>query len=325
MNTSAPEEATAVPPGRDRRLAAHPAGFSRTLLAIWILARPKQWVKNLLVMAGPLFGYRLFDGPVLGRTLLTFAAFCAASSATYIYNDLRDAPRDRLHPEKSRRPIAAGLVSPALALAVSATLLAVALLVGAAAGASVALYIGLYAILMLFYCEVGRSIALVDVFIVAAGFLLRSLAGAAAAPVAPSPWFLALTLLLALMLGFGKRRAEIMLLGESNDAVRTSLGSYTIAMLDQLLSMLAASTIVLYAIYAVSIGSRLGSSDMILTWPLVLFGITRYMQVSQHTDRPPDELLVTDRVILTVVVIYAVVAAVVLHYHTHLISTVSLG
>jgi 4-hydroxybenzoate polyprenyltransferase len=201
----------------------------------------------------------------------------------------------------------------------------VALLVGLAAGRNVALLIGLYALLMLAYSEWGRSRAPVDVFMIAAGFLLRALAGAAAGPVPASPWFLALTLLLAMMLGFGKRRAEISLLGVGDKPARSSLGVYTVAMLDQLLSVLAASIIVLYAIYAVSITTRIGSSDMILTWPLVLFGIVRYLQVSHTTERPPDELLVRDRVLLSVALIYAAVAAAVLHFHTHLVGPVSLG
>ena len=308
-----------------RRLTDQPPGLARTLRGIYILVRPRQWIKNLLVLAAPLFAARLSEPPVLMRTLLALVAFCAVSSAVYVYNDMRDAAIDRLHPQKSRRPIAAGVISPAMALTLSASLLVVAVGIGFAAGQIVAVLVLTYAVLMLAYCELGRSRAPVDVFMIAAGFLLRALAGAAAGPVPASPWFLALTLLLALMLGFGKRRAEISLLGEGSQAARTSLDVYTVAMLDQLLSVLAASIIVLYAIYAVSITARIGSSDMILTWPLVLFAVIRYLQVSHVNDRPPDELMVTDRVILGSVLTYAAVAAAVLHFHTHLISQVSLG
>ena len=310
---------------RGRRLTDQPPGLARTLRSLLSLLRPQQWTKNLLVLAAPLFAARLFEPQVLERTLLALAAFCAISSAAYVFNDVRDAPRDRIHPQKSRRPIAIGLVSPATALGLTLGLVVLALLLGLAAGRNVAVLIAAYAVLMLAYSEWGRSRAPIDVFIIAAGFLLRGLAGAAAGPVPASPWFLALTLLLAMMLGFGKRRAEISLLGVGDQPARASLGVYTIAMLDQLLSVLAASIIVLYAIYAVSITTRIGSSDMILTWPLVLFGIVRYLQVSHTTTRPPDELLVRDRVMLAVVVIYAAVAAAVLHYHTHLVGPVSLG
>lgn len=327
MSTRAADEFEAASSlqARERRLAAQPPGLARTVGSVLVLMRPRQWVKNLLVLAAPLFAARLFEAAVLARSLLALVAFCAASSAVYVYNDVRDAALDRLHPLKSRRPMAANLITPGFALTVSAALVVVGLLVGLAADPRVSLLVAIYVALMLVYCELGRSRAPIDVFIIAAGFLLRALAGAAAGQVTPSPWFLALTLLLALMLGFGKRRAELSLVAARGQPSRPSLETYSVAMLDQLLSVLAASIIVLYAIYAVSITARIGSSDMILTWPLVLFAVIRYLQVSHVNDRPPDELMVTDRVILGSVLTYAAVAAAVLHFHTHLISQVSLG
>ena len=327
MSTRAADDlkAAASLQARERRLVAQPPGIVRTVGCVLVLMRPRQWVKNLLVLAAPLFAARLFEASVLSRSLLTLVAFCAASSAVYVYNDVRDAAMDRLHSLKSRRPMAAGLITPGFAVALSAALMVIALLVGLAADPRVTLLVASYALLMLIYCELGRSRAPIDVFIIAAGFLLRALAGAAAGRVTPSPWFLALTLLLALMLGFGKRRAELSLLAARGQPARPSLETYSISMLDQLLSVLAASIIVLYAIYAVSITTRIGSSDMILTWALVLFRAIRYLQVSHVTDRPPDELVVTDRPILASVLTYAAVAAAVLHFHTHLISQVSLG
>ncbi|HEV1996665.1 MAG TPA: UbiA family prenyltransferase [Candidatus Dormibacteraeota bacterium] len=294
------------------------------IVAAGRLLRPHQWVKNLLVLAAPLFAARLFEPPVLTRTLIALAAFCLISSAGYAFNDVRDAEGDRLHPVKSRRPVASGAVSPRAATTLAVVLAVGAVLLGLLAGLGVALCIAAYIVLMGTYSTWGRDRALADVFLIASGFLLRAIAGAAAGPVPASPWFLALTLLLALMLGFGKRRAEISLLGTGQAAGRSSLGVYSVPMLDQMLSALAASIIVLYAIYAVSIGSRLGSGDMILTWPLVLFGTIRYLQVSHTTDRPPDELLVTDLPLLTTAVLYAAAAAVILHFHTHLIPSVAL-
>ncbi|GAC1333803.1 MAG: decaprenyl-phosphate phosphoribosyltransferase [Candidatus Dormibacteria bacterium] len=288
------------------------------------LLRPRQWVKNLLVLAAPLFAARLFEVQVLVRTLVALVAFCLVSSAAYAFNDARDAERDRAHPVKSRRPVASGAVSRGAALSIAAVLAAGGMGLAIVSNVEVAACAGIYIILMLGYSTWGRDHALADVFIIATGFLLRAVAGAAAGPVQASPWFLALTLLLALMLGFGKRRAELSLVGAGKDAGRSSLGVYSVAMLDQTLSALAASIIVLYAIYAVSIGTRLGSGDMILTWPLVLFGVIRYLQVSHTTERPPDELLASDRALLTTVLLYAGVAAVILRFHTHLISRVSL-
>jgi 4-hydroxybenzoate polyprenyltransferase len=300
------------------------AARSHAVAALWRLLRPQQWLKNLLVLAAPLFAARLFEGPVLARALLALAAFCIGSSAAYALNDVRDRESDRRHPTKSARPVASGAVSPRVATLVAAALAVLAILLGALAGPGVAACIVAYFALMLTYSFWGRKHALADVFLIASGFLLRAIAGAAAGPVVASPWFLALTLLLALMLGFGKRRAEISLVGTSDTPARPSLGVYTVPMLDQMLSALAASIIVLYAIYAVSIGSRLGSGDMILTWPLVLFGVVRYLQVSHTTSQPPDELLVSDRPLLATVLVYATVAAIVLRFHTHLIARVSL-
>ena len=296
----------------------------RSVVAIGRLLRPHQWVKNLLVLAAPLFAARLFEPAVLTRTIVALAAFCLVSSAGYAFNDVRDRDTDRLHPVKSLRPVASGAVTPAVATAVAIVLAVCAVLLGLSAGPGVAACALAYLGLMTAYSTWGRDRALADVFLIASGFLVRAIAGAAAGPVPASPWFLALTLLLALMLGFGKRRAEISLLGMGNAGGRTSLGLYSVPMLDQMLSALAASIIVLYAIYAVSIGNRLGSGDMILTWPLVLFGIIRYLQVSHTTERPPDELLVTDRPLLATTILYAAAAATILHFHTHLITRVTL-
>ena len=299
------------------------SGTSRVPAALRLL-RPRQWVKNLLVLAAPLFAARLFEPEVLGRTLVTLAAFCLVSSAAYAWNDANDAERDRLHPVKALRPVASGAVSVPAARGIAAALAVVGVGLGFLGGLGAAVCVAAYVGLMLVYSTWGRDRALADVFLIATGFLLRAIAGAAAGPVVASPWFLALTLLLALMLGFGKRRAEISLMGDDEANTRETLEFYSVPMLDQTLSALAASIIVLYAIYAVSIGTRLGSGDMILTWPLVLFGVIRYLQVSHTTERPPDELLVNDRPLLVTVVLFAGIAAAILRFHSHLISRVAL-
>ncbi len=294
------------------------------MIAFLALLRPRHWVKNLLVLAAPLFAAQLTRPEVLVRVVVATVAFCLVSSAGYIYNDWRDAERDRAHPLKHNRPIASGAVDSRVALTLAGALAVAAAVLGFLAAPWVAGLVAIYAVLMLAYSDWGRTQAPLDVFIIAIGFLIRAIAGAAAASVPMSPWFLALTLLLALMLGFGKRRAELTLLGADFADVRHSLRIYTPAMLDQLLSVLAASIIVLYAIYAVGISGRLGSSDMILTWPLVLVGILRYLQISHTAERPPDELLVSDRVILTLVAVFAVTAGAVLHFHTHLLQPIQI-
>jgi len=304
---------------------AKPVGATARVRPVVALMRPSHWIKNSLVFAAPLFAARLTDPPVFFRTALAFAAFCAASSAAYVYNDWRDAERDRAHPIKATRPLASGSVDQRLALGFGAALAVAGLLLGLASGTLVAILVGAYLALMAMYSSWGRQHAPVDTLLIAAGFLIRAVAGAAAGQVSASPWFLALTILLALMLGFGKRRAEIALMGDEALFGRSSLAAYTLPMLDQILSVLAASTIVLYAIYSVSISDRIGSSDMILTWPMTLVGILRYLQVTHTTVRPPDELLVHDRVILVVAVSFVVAAAAILHFHTHLVGRVTLS
>ena len=310
---------------RDRTAQPAPAELRRTpgFGAILTLLRPGQWTKNLLVFAAPLFAVRLAEPAIVTHTLLAFLAFCAVSSAGYIYNDWRDRAEDRAHPVKAARPITSGLVGTGPALGLATVLTFAALLLGAVSAPLVAVCVGAYALLMLVYSGPGKRLVPLDVFIIATGFLLRALAGAAAGNVPSSPWFLALTLLLALMLGFGKRRSELALLGAAGASTRSTLVLYTVPMLDQVLATLAASAIVLYAIYCVSIGARLHTGDMILTWPLVLFGLVRYLQVSHSNDKPPDELLVTDRVLALVSLAFVAVAAAVLHFHTHLIPPVT--
>jgi decaprenyl-phosphate phosphoribosyltransferase len=287
------------------------------------LLRPRQWVKNGLVFAAPLFAAHLGDRAAMGRTAIAFVAFCLASSSAYVYNDASDAAADRLHPFKARRPVASGDVTTTEAYILAAGLFIVAMLIGLFASFYVAVAVAAYCALMVAYCEWGRQRPPLDVFFIAGGFLLRAVAGAAAAHVPTSPWFLALTILLALMLGFGKRRADLALMGTAAAQTRETLATYTTAMLDQVLSVLAASIIVLYAIYAVGISRRLNSGDMIITWPLVVLGVIRYMQISHTSTRPPDELLVSDRVILGSVLAYGLVAGAVLEFHTHLVQPVS--
>ena len=304
--------------------ADSPASAAQTARAAIAILRPRQWVKNLLVLAAPLFAARLLEPPVLARTLAAFGAMCLVSSAIYIYNDFRDAADDRAHPEKANRPIASGALSERAALVYAAALAIAGLGVAIAVAPMVAVLAATYVALMVVYADWGRRHAPIDVFFIATGFLIRALVGSAAGPAPPSPWFLALTLLLALMLGFGKRRAELLLHSGQPQGARASLTAYSEEVLNQLLSVLAASVIVLYAIYAMGISQRLGSSDMILTWPLVLVGILRYLQLSHTTTQPPDELLVKDRTILVLVFLYALVAVVVLHFHTHLIGSASI-
>jgi 4-hydroxybenzoate polyprenyltransferase len=266
----------------------------------WItLLRPSQWLKNLLVFAALIFSLHLFVTESVARALLAFASFCLLASASYVMNDIHDAERDRLHPIKCLRPIAARRIS-----AQSAMVLAAAL---AAAGFSVALSLGsgfsqiavAYAALQICYSFAMKDVVILDVMAIAAGFVLRAVGGGVAIDVFVSPWLVICTFLLALFLGFSKRRHEVVLLEGAAGAHRETLREYSPYFLDQMISVVTASTVLAYAIYTVSpeVREKLHTDSLYLTIPFVLYGIFRYLYLVHQREgggNPTRELL-TDR------------------------------
>ena len=273
-----------------------------TLAALAISLRPEQWTKNLLVFAGLLFGGRLFDATAALAATWTFVLFCALSGAIYLFNDVRDREGDRRHPIKRMRPIAAGDLPSSTALLAAATLVASGVagafvvtpaLAGVAAG---------YAALLLLYSLALKHFVIIDVMTIAAGFVLRAIAGAVAVNVPFSSWLLACTTLLALFLALSKRRHELVLLGGDADEHRPILQEYSPYLLDQMISVVTASTVIAYTVYATSpdTAARLGTSHLGVTVPFVLYGIFRYLYLV-HQKRgggSPTTLLLSDRPIL---------------------------
>jgi 4-hydroxybenzoate polyprenyltransferase len=265
--------------------------------------RPQQWVKNVFVFAALVFarGEReqgLFAGDLsdVGRTVWAFLAFCLGSGAIYLINDVYDVENDRAHPEKRRRPIASGELGVRTALASAAVLVALALLLGRLAdgepsppgrlleGLSVATVVGAYMGLNFLYSVRLKHVVLVDAFCIATGFLLRVYAGGLAAGAIISHWLFLCTLFLALFLALCKRRAEIDLLGEGRGEHRAILLEYTPGFIDQMVTMLAACTILTYTMYTVSEGTaaKFGEGHrLIWTVPFVVFGLARYMLLVQ--------------------------------------------
>jgi UbiA prenyltransferase family protein len=254
--------------------------------ALLVAMRPPEWIKNLLVFAGLLFSQELKQGPQVLDAALTFIAFCAISSAGYLVNDLRDAPHDRHHPEKRHRPIAAGELSEGLAAAAAAALTVIALAiatVGVSAG--VAGLVALYGLTTVAYSMILKRLVIIDVMTIASLFILRVVAGAVAVEAHASEWLLLCTAMLALFLGFTKRRQEAMEEIESIAAPRPGaagspptrpvLEHYSLPFLDQMVAMVTAGAIMSYAIYAVN--SPLIGSKMLATGPSVLYGIFRYL------------------------------------------------
>ena len=238
--------------------------------------RPPEWIKNLLVYAGLLFSQQFDDpGRVLDATL-AFVAFCAISSAGYLINDLRDVAFDRRHPEKRHRAIASGALSERLAWTAAVVLAAVAILLSAAAvSAEVAGLVAAYGAITIAYSLILKRLVILDVMTIASLFILRVVAGAVAVDAQASEWLLLCTGMLALFLGFTKRRQEAIEEMAENAETRPVLEHYSVPFLDQMVSMVTAAAIISYAIYAVN-SPKIGS-EMLATAPSVLYGIFRYL------------------------------------------------
>jgi UbiA prenyltransferase family len=248
--------------------------------------RPHEWVKNLLVFAGLLFSGKLDEGAQVMDATLAFAAFCAISSAGYLFNDLRDRDLDRRHPDKRHRPIASGALAEGTAGAAAGVLVAVALALGFAVEPAVAGLVGLYAVTTVAYSVVLKRVVILDVMTIASLFVLRVVAGAVAVEARASEYLLICTAMLALFLGFTKRRQEAILeeapagssaaMSPAEPApTRPVLEHYSLAFLDQMIAMVTASAIISYVIYAIN-SPRVGS-EMLATAPSVLYGIFRYL------------------------------------------------
>ncbi len=259
--------------GEDRRAA------ERTRLAAFVrLARPQQWIKNGFVLTGLLFGHALGTQDALLASLAAAAAFCLMSSAVYAMNDCFDRERDRAHPDKRHRPIASGEIGAGEALAFAIVLALGALLLGAWAGSMVAVILGAYALLNLGYSLGLKRVPVVDVFIIASGFMLRILAGTLGIGIQPSRWLLVCGFLLTLFLGFAKRRAELSRLTQGAGKHRPVLNAYSERFLDAVVLACAAGSLVSYGFYTVSAETvATHGTDLALTLPFVLFGTARYL------------------------------------------------
>jgi UbiA prenyltransferase family len=254
--------------------------------------RPQEWIKNLLVFAGVIFSRQFDDGQALLDATITFVAFCGISSAGYLFNDLRDREHDRLHPEKRNRPIASGALAVETAVTAAAGLAAVAILLPwATISADVAGLVALYAVVTAAYSVLLKRLVILDVMTIASLFILRVVAGAVAVDATASEYLLVCTAMLALFLGFTKRRQEAILeqlpagssasrpgpTGSAEGAATTRpvLEHYSLPFLDQMIAMVTATAILSYVIYAVN--SPFAGSKMLATAPSVLYGVFRYL------------------------------------------------
>jgi 4-hydroxybenzoate polyprenyltransferase len=277
--------------------------------------RPLQWTKNALVFAAAIFAVRAFDTEPLLRSIGAVIVFCAVSSGIYLINDVRDVEQDRLHPKKRFRPIASGEVSPRLAMTVAA-----ALIVGGILGALVVrpeftLVIVGYIVLMVSYSYGLKRIVILDVFAIAAGFVLRAVGGAVAIAVPISPWLYVCTMLGALFIGFAKRRNELATLEHLAGRHRANLDDYSIPMLDQIIAIVASATVMTYSLYTFDAPSVPQNHAMMLTIPFVVYAIFRYLYLiyRRQLGGSPEVLLVTDKPLFACIVGWGV-ASVAIRY-----------
>jgi 4-hydroxybenzoate polyprenyltransferase len=271
---------------------------------LMVTARPRQWLKNAVVLAPLIFGRELLDPAQIGRGLLAVVAFSAAGSAVYFFNDWRDAEADRGHPLKRYRPVAAGRLHGWQVWGAIVVLLLLAVSAAVVVGGSALLAVSAYVLLMAAYSLVLKHVVLVDVLAIAGGFVLRIWGGAAAVHVPLSPWLYVCTILLALFLAVAKRRHEAVLLEEAAGIHRRTLDDYPVPLLDALLQITATSTIMAYALYTFSAPNLPDGHVMMVTIPFVLYGIFRYLYLVYRRDLGgmPEQVLLDDRPLLLAIV-----------------------
>jgi len=310
--TSLPELAVSNSPSGPRSAAER-----STAANLIVSVRPGEWTKNLFVFAGLLFGQRLTDPLAVRRAGLAFLIFCALAGVVYLVNDVADRDRDRQHPRKRNRPIASGALGVPTALGAATVLTAGGLAAAWWLGRDFFAVAAGYLLLLVLYSGPLKHIVIIDVLTIAIGFVLRVAAGAVAIGVPISQWLLICTILLALFLGLSKRRHEIVLLADGAIGHRRILEEYSPYLLDQMIGVVTASTLMAYMLYATSheTADRFGTSLLGLTIPFPLYGIFRYLYLVHRKEGggSPAELLLNDRPLLACVALWAVGVAVIIY------------
>jgi 4-hydroxybenzoate polyprenyltransferase len=285
--------------------------------SLLVSLRPHQWTKNLVVFAGLLFGQQLFNPQALARSLGAFAVFCGLSGVVYLVNDVMDRQADRQHPKKRLRPVASGALPVGTALIAAAAIAVVAIGGGILIGRGfTAVAVG-YLVLLTLYSGPLKHMVILDVLTIAIGFVLRAAAGAVAIGVPISHWLLVCTILLALFLALAKRRQELVVLADGAPAHRAILREYSPALLDQMISVVTASTLMGYALYTVSpeTVAKVGGDRLLFTLPFPLYGIFRYLYLvhQRQGGGSPAEMLLQDRPLAVCAALWVATVAVIIY------------
>jgi 4-hydroxybenzoate polyprenyltransferase len=281
-----------------------------SLKPLLITLRPKQWIKNLVIFAGLIFSQNLNHSVLLLKACAACALFCLLSSAVYLVNDLHDREYDRQHPAKKLRPVAAGTLPPRTAALAALIIGSCALAASFYLDLDFGLTASVYVALMLAYTFLLKRLVIIDAFVIAAGFVLRAVAGAAAIDVPISEWLLTCVILLSLFLALAKRRQELSLVEEHGAGTRPAIAGYTPLLLDQMISIVTAATVVCYSLYTLSAdtAAKFGTGNLKYTIPFVLYGIFRYLYLiyKEQTTDNPEIVLLTDPWMLGNLLLYVV-------------------
>jgi len=279
--------------------------------------RPSQWTKNLIIFGGLLFGQRLFDLRSVVYASAAFVVFCGLSGVVYLLNDVADRDADRRHPLKRHRPIASGALSTSAALAAAVVIGVLALAAAFSLRVEFGFFATAYVALLAFYSGPLKHVVIIDVLTIAIGFVLRAAAGAVAIDVPISNWLLVVTILGALFLALSKRRHEIVLLADEATRHRATLQEYSPYLLDQMISVVTASTLVSYAFYTINPETveKFHTTHLGLTLPFLLYGIFRYLYLVHQKEGggSPAEMLLNDRPLLLCVALWALAVALIIY------------
>ncbi len=286
------------------------------LIGLLKTTRPKQWIKNVFIFAALVFDVKLFNIHYLAQTIAGFALLCLVSGTVYIINDLADIEKDRQHPKKRNRPLASGQLSPRVAIVAAVLIPAVALPLGFLLHPIFGAILSTYLLVQIAYSFWLKNVVIIDVMLIAAGFVLRVAAGVPLVDAKRfSPWLYICMTLGALLIGFGKRRHELVLLKENANMHRQSLEDYNLPLLDHAINIVTASTLLAYALYTFSAEGLPPNHEMMLTIPFVLYGLFRYLYLIhvKGMGGAPEEIVLSDRPLQATILLWGLGVIIVMY------------
>jgi len=286
------------------------------LISLLKTMRPKQWPKNVFVFTALVFVEQLFAPMPLLKTIAAFALFCLLSSAVYLINDVADLEKDRRHPTKRLRPLPSGQLKPPVAIAAGVLIPLVSLPLAFLLNVQFGFVALAYLLTMILYSFVLKNLVILDVLTVAAGFVLRAVAGAVVISVPISPWLYVCTTLLALFIGISRRRHELILLAENANEHRASLSEYTLPLLDQMIAIVTSATVIAYSLYTFSAPNLPPNHAMMLTIPFVIYGLFRYLYLIHVEGKggTPEEIFFSDLPLIVDLGLWALTVIAILYF-----------